>query len=173
VRVAAEVPPIFAAEYRSVVNQLLAAYQIAWELGANDQLHRVLPDSVAKQVDTAFRELNQPRFSAALASFQHALNAYNDRPQRGRDACKNMFDALEAVAKEVGRKPNGTFGDVLNDIRKTQFLAAETIGGLQRLYDLANNQFRHGMTTPFALKPAEVDYVIVSCLAGILLFVRL
>src|ERR1035441_5408681 len=36
VRVGAEVPPIFAAEYRSLVNQLLASYRIAWELRNDD-----------------------------------------------------------------------------------------------------------------------------------------
>jgi hypothetical protein len=29
------------------------------------------------------------------------------------------------------------------------------------------------MTTPFTLDPPEVDFVLVSCLAGIILFVRL
>jgi hypothetical protein len=28
--------------------------------------------------------------------------------------------------------------------------------------DLANNHFRHGMTKPFALKSAEVDYFLVT-----------
>lgn len=44
---------------------------------------------------------------------------------------------------------------------------------LQKIYDMANSHFRHGMTTPFTLKPAEVDFVLVSCVAGILLVVRL
>ena len=69
--------------------------------------------------------------------------------------------------------PTATFGNVLVEARKRQSMASETIAMLQKLYDMANNHFRHGMTTPFTLKPPEVDFVLVSCVAGILLFVRL
>lgn len=173
IRVAAEMPPVLHKDYRSLVNQLLSSYRIAWELSDDDHLTRIMPGAIGNQVETAFRELSQPRFAAAIASFQAGLTAYNDRPQRGRDACKNTFDALESVAKEIGQTPKGTFGEVLSDIRKAQFLSSETLGSLQKLYDLANNHFRHGMIGPFTLKPAEVDYILVSCWGAILLFVRL
>jgi hypothetical protein len=137
-------------------------------------LGRVLPPAAHSQVEAAFRELNQPRFAAALGSFRAGMNAYDDRPQRGQDTCKNIFDALESVSKEVfAMPPKATFGDVLTAARKQQSMASETISALQKLYDMANAHFRHGRTTPFALKPPEVDFVLVSCLAGILLFVRL
>jgi hypothetical protein len=173
IRVAAEIPQIFQAEHRQLVNQLLATYRIAWELDDNDHLRRVLPTAIGSQVEAAFRELSQPRFSPALASFQLGMAAYNDRPQRGKDACKNIFDAVEATAKEVHHMPTATFGNVLTEIRRAQSLSSETHASLQKLYDLANNHFRHGMTNPFALKSAEVDYVLVSCCAAILLFVRM
>jgi len=101
------------------------------------------------------------------------MAAYDDRPQRGRDSCRNIFDALESVAKEVFDMPRATFGDVLNAARKQQSMASETISVLQKLYDMANAHFRHGMITQFTLKLPEVDFVVVSCIAGILLFVRL
>jgi hypothetical protein len=161
------------AEYRQVVNQLLAAYRVAWELDDHDHLRRVLPAAIGSQVEATFRELSQPRFGAALASFQQGMAAYNDRPQRGKDACKNTFDAVEATAKEVHQMPTATFGNVLADVRRAQSLSGETIASLQKLYDLANNHFRHGMTNPFALKSAEVDYIIVTCCGAILLFIRI
>jgi hypothetical protein len=173
IRVAAEIPEIFQTEHRQLVNQLLATYRIAWELDDNDRLRRVLPTAIGSQVEGTFRELSQLRFSSALASFQQGMAAYNDRPQRGKDACKNIFDAVEATAKEVHQMPTATFGDVLTAIRKAQSLSAETQASLQKLYDLANNHFRHGMTNPFALKSAEIDYVLVSCCGAILLFVRM
>lgn len=173
IRVAAEVPRIFQTEYRQMVNQLLATYRIAWDLDNGDHLHRVLPVAISNQVEAAFRELSQPQYSAALSSFQQGMAAYNDRPQRGKDACKNVFDALEATAKAMKQMPTATFGGVLAEIRKSQSLSAETIGSLQKLYDLANNHFRHGMTDPFALTPSEVDYVFVACCGAILLFVRM
>jgi len=168
-----EIPLELKASYEAGVNRILAAYSIAWDLGSDGRLHRVTPPAVQQQIEAAFRELGDPRFAAALDSFQDAMSAYDDRPQRGRDACKNIMDALEAVAKEVCRMPTATFGNVLAELRKNQALALETIAVLQKLYDMANNHFRHGMTTPFVLKKAEVDFVLVSCLAGILLFVRL
>jgi aspartokinase-like uncharacterized kinase len=70
------------------------------------------------------------------------MAAYDDRPQRGRDACKNIFDAVEATGKELYALPNGTFGDVLKEIRRQQDVSNETAGSLQKLYDLANNHFR-------------------------------
>lgn len=155
------------------VGGILAAHSIAWDLGNDGRLLRVTPAAVQEQIAAAFSELSDPRFAAALNSFQDAMNSYDDRPQRDRDTCKNVMDALEAVAKEVCGMPTATFGNVLAELRKSQAMAAETISVLQKLYDMANNHFRHGMTTPFALKKAEVDFVLVTCLAGILLFVRL
>jgi hypothetical protein len=172
IRVAAEVPQIFQAEHRAIMNTLLASYGIIWELRSDDQLYRVTPQVIAAQFDETFRELNQPRFSAALASFQAGMAAYNDRPQRPRDGCKNIFDALESVAKTLDNKPTGTFGDVLTSLKKSDFFAKETVGGLQKLYELANNHFRHGMTGVFTLRSSEVDYVIVSCCGAMLLLIR-
>lgn len=173
IRLRAEVPVLFHEEYRIVVNRLLAAYKIAWDLGQDGKLHRVLPVAAQSQVEAAFRELRHPRFSSASSSFHEAMAAFDDPPQRGRDACKNVFDALESVSKEVFGMPSATFGNVLAEARKQQAMAAETISVLQKIYDMANSHFRHGMTTPFTLKPAEVDFVLVSCVAGILLVVRL
>jgi hypothetical protein len=167
-------PPVdFREEYRTGVNRILAGYRVVWDLGEDGQLHRVLPPAAHSQVEAAFRELSQPRFAAALGSFRAGMNAYDDRPQRGQDTCKNIFDALESVSKEVFGMPKATFGDVLTAARKQQSIASETISALQKLYDMANAHFRHGRTTPFTLKPPEVDFVFVSCVAAMLLFVRL
>ena len=168
-----EIPLELRGAYEAGVNRILAAHSIAWDLGNDGRLHRVTPAAVQEQIAAAFSELSDPRFAAALHSFQDAMNSYDDRPQRDRDTCKNVMDALEAVAKEVCGMPAATFGNVLAELRRSQAMAAETISVLQKLYDMANNHFRHGMTTPFVLKKAEVDFVLVTCLAGILLFVRL
>ena len=101
------------------------------------------------------------------------MAAYDDRPRRNRDSCCNIFDALESVAKAVRDIPTKTFGDGLAEVRKGQLMSSGTIAVLQKLYVMANNRFRHGMTTPWALTTAEVDFVWVTCTAGILLFVRL
>lgn len=159
--------------YRTGVNSILAGYHVVWDLGEDGQLHRALPPAAQVQIEAAFRELSQPRFAAALPLFREAMNAYDDRPQRGREACASIFDALESVAKEVFRMPTATFGNVLAEARKQQSMANETISALQKLYDMANAHFRHGMTTPFPLKPAEVDFVLGSSIAGTLLFIRL
>lgn len=173
IRLGAELPSFYA-EYRMVVNRLLSAYRIAWDLGEDRRLHRVLPPTAQSQVDAAFQELSKARFSSALTSFREGMAAYDERPQRGRDTCKNIFDALESVGKEIFGMPTATFGNVLTEARKQpQRLANDTISVLQKLYDMANSHFRHGMTAPFTLKPAEVDFVLVSCIAGILLLVRL
>lgn len=169
----AEFPLELKAAYQSKVNTVLSANGIAWDLGKDGTLHRVLPPAVQVQIEATFLELSHPRFAAGLASYLAALSAYNDRPQRGRDACKSILDAFESVAKEIFGVPTGTLGDALGKARKTQALATETISVLEKIYAMSNNHFRHGMTTAFMLKPAEVDFVFVSCLAGILLMVRL
>ncbi len=172
-RLWAELPPELRPDYERGINRILAGYHVAWDFGEDGELHRVLPPAAQSQIEAAFKELSQSRFAAALASFREALSAYDDRPQRGRDVCKNIFDALESLSKEILGMPTSTFGNVLAEARKRQSIAGETISVLQKLYDMANSHFRHGMTTPFTLKPAEVDFVFVSCIAGILLFVHL
>jgi hypothetical protein len=168
-----DVPWDLRPEFRTSVNRILAAHQITWDLGEDGQLHRVLPLAVQAQIDTAFRELSHPGFASALQLLRDALAAYDDRPQRDRDTCSNIFDALESVGKTVFKMPTKTFGDVLADIRKRTALSPDTTAVLQKLYDMANNHFRHGMTKPFRLKPSEIDCLLVTCVAGILLFVRL
>ncbi len=172
VRIAAEVPPIFQAEYRALTNTLLSTYKIAWELKEDDQLYRIIPRVLETHIEETFKELNQARFEAALSSFRAGMTAYHERPRRSKDACKNCFDALESVAKTLDNKPTGTFGDVINSLRKADFFAKETVSSLQKLYELANNTFRHGMTEAFTLRPSEVDYVIVSCCGAMLLLIR-
>jgi len=167
-----EFPADMREEYVQNVNGLLAAHRIAWDLRLDGKLHRVLPAPVQAQVDVALGVLGSARFKAALASFRDALNAYDDRPQRGRDACKNAMDALESVAKVVFGMPTSTLGDVLNEARRQKSIATEAISVVQKLYDMTNHHLRHGQTTPFALKPAEVDFVVISCMSGILLFAK-
>ena len=87
--------------YRTSVNRILAAHRIAWDLGEDGQLHRVLPLAAQTQIETAFRELSHPGFAPALQLFHDAMAAYDDRPQRDRDTCSSSFDALESVAKIV------------------------------------------------------------------------
>jgi hypothetical protein len=168
-----EVPWDLQADFRAAVNRILAAYLVAWDLGEDGCLHRVLPPAAQGQIEAAFQELSRPGFASALQSFRDAMAANDDRPRRDRDTCRNIFDALESVAKAVFRMPTKTFGDALTEARRRQAMSSDTIAVLQKFYDMANNNFRHGMTTEFVLKPAEVDFVLVSCVAGILLFARL
>jgi hypothetical protein len=77
------------------------------------------------------------------------------------------------VGKVVFELPTRTLGDVLEKARQQRSLASETIAILDKLNRMRDRHFGHGMPTPFALKAAEVDFVLLSCLAGILLFVRL
>ncbi|MBI4182490.1 MAG: hypothetical protein HY521_00665 [Proteobacteria bacterium] len=172
-RVWDEVPNESRADYIEGVNRILAAHGIVWDLGPDGRLHRVLPPAVQVQIEAAFRELSAPRFTSARQNFRDAISAYDDRPRRERDTCANIMDTLESVAKEIFAMPRVTFGDVLNTAHRQAALSIHTISVLQKLYAMANNHFRHGMTTPFQLNRAEVDFVFVSCLAGILLFVRL
>jgi hypothetical protein len=168
-----EFPPDLQGEYVERVNILLSGYRIVWELRADGTLHRILPQPVQAQVEATFTGLRDPRFAAARGSLRAAFDAYDARPQRSRDACKNAMDALESAAKEIFTMPAATLGNVLTEARRRQSMAQETVTVLQRLYDMANNHFRHGMVTPFTLTVAEVDFVLLSCMAGILLFVRL
>jgi hypothetical protein len=147
-------------DYRAAVNRILAAYRVAWDLGEDGQLHRVLPPAAQSQIEAAFRELSRPAFGPALQLFRDAMTAYDDRPRRDRDTCCSIFDALESVAKAVFEMPTKTFGDVLAEVCKRQAMSPDTIAVLQKLYDMANNHFRHGMTTPWTLKVAEVDFCI-------------
>ena len=161
-----------ASEFESELNQCFGEESIGWRL-KDGKLERTLPVAVSEQVDAVFKELGNPRFAPALTHVVAAYKAYNARPQRGYDVCSNAFDACESVAKEIFGLPTTTFGGVLAEARNKKSFATETINTLEKLYSLSNNHFRHGMTEPFALGPSEVEFVYLTCLAGILLFVRL
>lgn len=158
--------------YRENVNRILAAYGISWDLGEDGVLHRVLPRPAQEQVRAVIEELRSPRFVPAVELFTTAANAYDARPQRGRDACSNIFDAMESVAKEIYELPNSTFGQVINHIRRTQALNSQIIETLNAVNNLRNGNFGHGMTDPFGLNPAEVDFTYLTCIGAILLFTR-
>jgi hypothetical protein len=161
------------AEYRGYVNRLLSAHGVVWELQGNGRLTRVSPPAVQTMIDSAFRELADPRFNAALAHLKDALDAYDARPRRDRDSCSNAFDALESTAKTVYAMDNATFGNVLDEAKRLCELDDSTIRVLRQLETLRHNKFGHGTTTPFDLGSSEVDFVYLTCLGAILLFARL
>src|ERR1700693_859084 len=104
--------------YRQNINQILAAHGAAWDLGEDGLFQRVLPAAAQAQVAAAIAELRDPQYAPALALFISAQDAYNDRPRRDREACSNVFDALESVAKIKYNRPDDTFGQVKNHIEQ-------------------------------------------------------
>jgi hypothetical protein len=158
--------------YREAVNRVLAGYSVAWELGSDGRLHRVLPSALTAQIKAALEELSDPRFAAALQLYNNAVQAYDSRPRRDRDACANMFDALESGAKEVFQLPHSRFYEVLATARTQGAFTSEIINVLEAINTLRNRHFGHGMTAPFQLAAPEVDFAYTSCLGAILLFTR-
>ena len=92
--------------------------------------------------------------------------------QRDRDACTNIFDALESVAKIKYNRPNDTFGQVKNHIEQNNLLRAEIIAMFRALSQLRNQNFGHGMAVNFSLTSAEVDFTYLTCIGAILLLTR-
>lgn len=158
--------------YIQGVNALLAANGIVWELREDGLLHRVVPLAMEELFECVAQELRRPEFEAARGQLDHAVQAYDARPRRDRDACANAYDAMESVAKVVFGLPNGTLGNVLSG-PATRELDRWTIASLHSLEVLRNNKFGHGTVVPFDLRSAEVDYVYSSCLSGVLLFTNL
>jgi hypothetical protein len=160
-------------EYCQGINRILSAHRVVWELDHTGRLHRVLPSQFQSFIATSFAELNNPRFAAALELFNAARDAFDDRPRRDRDACSNIFDCMESVAKELFSMPDTTFGRILEITRRRQAFKSEIIGVLEGINTLRNRNFGHGMTTAFDLSSTEVDFLFISCIGGILLFVRI
>ena len=158
--------------FREGVNRILAAYGVAWELGGDGKLNRVLPVAAQAQVSEAFAEVQNPQFESALALFKAGREAFDARPRRDRDACSNIFDALESVAKQKFTMPNSTYGQVVAGLRADASFNPEILTLLSGLNDLRNRNFGHGMVAPFALTAAEVDFTYLTCIAAILLLVR-
>jgi hypothetical protein len=158
--------------FRQNINQVLAAYGVVWDLGEDGRLHRVLPGVAQAQISTAFAELSNPQYAAALALFNLARDAYDDHPRRDRDACSNIFDALESVAKIKYNRPNDTFGQVKNHIQQNHLLRPEVIDIFTALNALRNHNFGHGMNIVFNLTAADVDFTYLNCIASILLLTQ-
>jgi hypothetical protein len=136
-------------------------------------VYRILPALALQQISAAVVELQGERFAPAVELFAAGRDAFDARPRRERDVCSNMFDAMESVAKEVYKKPNSTFGQVVSHIPATSTMNPQITGALSALNDLRNKTFGHGMTTPFNLSPDEVDFTYLGCLSGVLLLTRL
>lgn len=154
------------------INRVLAAHGAAWDLGEDGRLHRVLPAAVQAQLAAAFAELAAPRYAAALALAIAARDAYDARPRRDRDACSNIFDAMESVAKEKFGMPNSTFGQIVVHIRQAQALNEQVVGLLDSTNTLRNRTFGHGMVAPFNLTGPEVDFAYLTCIGAIILLTR-
>ncbi len=159
-------------EFQGGINQALAGNGVVWDLADDGRLVRVLPVPVQHQVSAAMQELSAPRFAPALQLFTAARDAYDDRPRRDRDACSNIFDALESVAKQKYNMPDETFGRVVAHIEQARVLNAQVVAVLRAINELRNKHFGHGMTTPFNLSTSEIDFTYVACLGGILLFAK-
>jgi len=159
-------------EYRQGMNRILSGYSVVWELTGTGRLQRHLPASAQSLVEAAISELRAPQFAPACELMNAAKDAFDDRPRRDRDACANVFDSLESVAKEVFNMPNATFGSVLKHVRQINALQGEVTSVLEAINTLRNRKFGHGMTIPFDLSAGEVDFTYLSCIGAILLFVK-
>jgi hypothetical protein len=159
--------------YREGVNRILAAHGVAWDLGEDGRLHRALPAPAQAQINAAFIELREPRFAPALQLFNAASDAYDDRPRRDRDACTNVFDAMESVAKERYQRPRDTFGQVVAHVRQTQSLNEQIASVLEAVNTLRNRNFGHGGVVAFNLTGPEVDFTYLTCIGAILMFTRI
>lgn len=113
-----------------------------------------------------------PGFEGARQTFELALQAFNDRPRRDRDACGNAYDALESAAKTNLNLPDATFEQVLDTLLRQAALNEATVRLLRAVEVFGHNTFRHGRIEPFSFNPAEVDFVFTTCVAGILIFAR-
>jgi hypothetical protein len=158
--------------YREAINRVLAAHGAAWDLGEDGRLHRVTPQAAQAQIQAAITELSDPRYLAALNLANAARDAYDARPRRDRDACSNIFDAMESVAKEKNGMPNSTFGQVVAHIRQTGGMNEQVIALLEGVNTLRNRNFGHGMVAPFSLTGPEVDLTYLTCIGAILLLRR-
>jgi hypothetical protein len=154
------------------LNTVLAEESIGWRMDFQGQLQRQLPKVASTELESLFRELQAERFSPALTHVEAARDAYSSRPRSGRNVCSEIFDALESVAKEVFSMPTATFGDVVKTMRSRSTFSRETLSTLEKIYALASNHFRHGMTDPFALSDGEVEFVYLTCIGGMLMLVR-
>jgi hypothetical protein len=161
-----------AQEYSEGVNRILAGYGVVWELTGEGRLQRHLPGPAQAVVTAAITELSDPRYTAALALMNAARDAFDDRPRRDRDACSNVFDSLESAGKELFNMPTATFGSVLAQVRQAAALQPEVVSILEAVNTLRNRKFGHGMTTPFSLSAGEVDFTYLTCIGGILAFIR-
>jgi hypothetical protein len=160
------------AQFREGVNTVLAAHGLVWELDADGQWQRILPEPLQDQMQAAIAILGRPGFQPARELFEASAAAFNDRPRRDRDACSNAFDALESVAKIVYGIPNGTFGNVLDEVRRRGDLNEHVLRLLRDIEIIRHNEFGHGNAHPFRLNASEVDFVYTTAAAGILLFSR-
>jgi len=156
--------------YRAAVNGVFAMHGIAWDLGPDGNLHRVLPEPAHAAVDEMFAELADPQFAHVRALAQAAQDHYDARPRRDRDACRNIFDAMEEAGRVALGLPGRGFGDVAGAIRDRN-LAPGLYPVLDKLNGMAHQTFRHG--NPVDLPPEVVDFVYVTCVGGILMFARL
>jgi len=156
--------------YRDAVNRLLGSYGIAWDLDEGGILRRVVPPPVAQQVTEVIRELEQPRFAGAQAIIAHAVEAYDARPRRDRDACANSFDAFESVAKVVFNMPTDTCGAILQAARAQAAFNPHVQAVLEALNTNRNRNYGHGV--PFTLTAPEVDFTYLTNIAACLLVAR-
>jgi hypothetical protein len=131
--------------FRQQINIALAASHVVWDLGADGNMHRVLPAAVQAQVQAAFAELSDAQYVPALVLFNAAQAAYDEHPRQDRNACSNIFDAMESVAKIKYNKPNESFGHVMNHAAQHNLLRAEILATLRVLNDIRNHQFGHAM----------------------------
>ena len=157
-------------EYLDGVRQLLPGHGIAWDMDDDGQLHRVLHPAAQAAVDATVATLTDQRFADARRIFDDARAAYDDRPRRDRDACANVFDAMESAAKITRAMPTATFHNVLQRIRGEGNLNGQIVGVLDSVNTLRNRNFGHG--TEFALRPEDVDFTYTVCTAGIVLLAR-
>ena len=117
------------------------------------------------------RLLAGPSLIGAAAHWERAHLALDADPPDTLTAGKEAVSALEAVAKHVTGIKKGTLGDCLTRLRSDASTHPSLVRSLEGVWGFVNDSpgVRHGSPETPSLSRSELQYVLATCEAGMVL----
>jgi hypothetical protein len=119
--------------------------------------------------------LASPRYAGIGIHWPKARQFRDQEDPDLANAAKEAVSALEAMAQVLAGETSITLGACLKKIRQESRLHPTLIKSLESFWGYTSDApgVRHGSPLPASITPAEVDFVMASCEAGIRLLLSL
>lgn len=153
--------------YQKKVNALFHEDGIGWTLNDQSELHRQVPPTMARRLQSTQAALTD-KYQTARVHYQKAETYLYQHPIDEANSIKETVSAIESVAKVIAPRAS-TLGEAIKLLRNDSRFSSHLLDGLEKIYIYSNATplVRHGHVHAGHPSLSEAELVFFAGIAYI------